>query len=134
MHISDTMYKDQRAICLESDHARFLFLPDTGANLASAYSKPLQKEYLVQRPEPKYLRQPFDGVYVDAECSGMDDMFPTIDRCHYERFPWSGVPLADHAARDTLHTPMRSARSAPHCCKYCWTPFRGEYAVPALAG
>lgn len=96
MHISETMYKDQRAICLESDHARFLFLPDTGANLASAYSKPLQKEYLVQRPEPKYLRQPFDGVYVDAECSGMDDMFPTIDRCHYERFPWSGVPLADH--------------------------------------
>ncbi len=96
MNISETTYKDQRAILLESDQARFVFLPDTGASLVSAYRKPLGKEYLVQRPEKSYLRQPFDGVYVDAECSGLDDMFPTIDRCAYERFPWTGTPLADH--------------------------------------
>jgi len=96
MHIDQTKYKDQRAIVWESDSARFLFLPDTGASLVSAYSKTLGKEYLVQRPGPAYLRQPFDGSYVEAECSGMDDMFPTIDRCTYERFPWAGTVLADH--------------------------------------
>ena len=96
MNISETSYKDQRAVALESDQARFLFLPDTGASLVSAHSKIRGKEYLVQRPQTKYLRQPFDGTYVDAECSGMDDMFPTIDRCAYDKFPWMGVMLADH--------------------------------------
>ena len=96
MRVTETLYKDQRAIALESNRARFLFLPDTGANLASVSSLERKKEYLVQRPEAKYLRQPFDGVYVDAECSGMDDMFPTIDRCAYDRFPWTGAMLADH--------------------------------------
>ena len=96
MKISEASYKDQRAIAIESEKARFLFLPDTGANLASAFSKIRNKEYLVQRPEEKYLRQPFDGVYVDAECCGLDDMFPTIDRCAYDRFPWTGTQLADH--------------------------------------
>ncbi len=96
MRMENTTYKDQRAIALESDSARFVFLPDTGASLASVYSKRLQKEYLVQRPEKTYRRQPFDGVYVDAECCGLDDMFPTIDRCAYEKFPWTGTMLADH--------------------------------------
>ena len=96
MRIYQTNYKDQRAVALESDSARFLFLPDTGAGMASAYSKTLGKEYLVQRPEPAYLRQPFDGSYVEAECGGMDDMFPTIDRYTYDRFPWTGAVLADH--------------------------------------
>ena len=96
MSITETTYKDQRAIALESEKARFVLLPDTGANLSSAFSKCRGKEYLVQRPQEKYLRQPFDGSYVDAECSGMDDMFPTIDRCAYDRFPWVGAPLADH--------------------------------------
>ena len=96
MKVSETRYKDQRAVALESEQARFVFLPDTGASLASAFAKGRQKEYLVQRPQETYLRQPFDGTYVDAECSGMDDMFPTIDRCYYDRFPWTGAPLADH--------------------------------------
>ncbi len=106
MRIVETTYKDQRAIALESDQARFLLLPDTGASLASAYSKALAKEYLVQRPQARYLRQPFDGVYVDAECSGMDDMFPTIDRCAYDRFPWTGAMLADHG--EVWNLPCRS--------------------------
>jgi hypothetical protein len=96
MSVSQTAYKDQRAVVLESGAARFVLLPDTGAGLASAYSKARQKEYLVQRPQERYLRQPFDGVYTDAECAGVDDMFPTIDRCAYDRFPWTGTPLSDH--------------------------------------
>ena len=109
MKISEASYKDQRAISLESDKARFLFLPDTGASMASAWSKARSKEYLVQRPQETYLRQPFGGVYVDAECCGMDDMFPTIDTCTYEKFPWTGAPLADHG--EVWNLPCRTAIS-----------------------
>ncbi len=109
MRISETTYKDQRAIQLESDQARFVFVPDTGAGMVSAYSKALNKEYLVQRPEAAYLRQPFDGAYVDGECSGLDDMFPTIDRCAYERFPWTGTMLADHG--EVWNLPCRVERT-----------------------
>jgi hypothetical protein len=33
---------------------------------------------------------------VAGECSGMDDMFPTIDAYFYDRYPWAGTKLADH--------------------------------------
>lgn len=108
----ETTYKDQRAIALESDEARFVFVPDTGAGLVSVYSKVLGKEYLVQRPEKAYLRQPFDGAYVDAECSGLDDMFPTIDPCTYDRFPWTGTQLADHGEVWNLPCRVDSAGEA----------------------
>lgn len=94
--VYETIYKDQKAVTVENEALRFLFLPDTGASIASILWKSENKEMLIQRPGPNYRRVAFDGSYVDAECSGMDDMFPTIDACHYERFPWNGVRLADH--------------------------------------
>jgi hypothetical protein len=63
-------YKDQKAIMLKSGSASFTFLPDFGAILASAVLD--GKEFMVQRPEPKYRVPPFDGSYEAAECSGMD--------------------------------------------------------------
>ena len=89
-------YKDVRALTLESDTLKVQFLPGMGAKMASLLYKPLDFELLVQRPGKRYRRQPFDGVYVNGECSGFDDMFPTIDACAYERAPWKGIPLADH--------------------------------------
>jgi hypothetical protein len=56
----------------------------------------LDFELLVQRPYEKYLIEPYDGDYVAAECSGFDDMFPTIDRCFYESYPWQGTSIPDH--------------------------------------
>lgn len=94
--VYETVYKDQLAVAVENEALRFLFLPETGASVASILWKKENRELLVQRPEPVYRRVAFDKSYVDAECSGMDDMFPTIDACHYERFPWGGVKLADH--------------------------------------
>src|SRR5262249_55923654 len=43
-----------------------------------------------------YSLQPYDSDYVAGECSGCDDMFPTIDACFYERYPWQGVKIPDH--------------------------------------
>ncbi len=104
-------------MAVENAALRFLFLPGTGASLASILWKKEDRELLAQRPEAKYRRVPFGGSYVEAECSGMDDMFPTIDECHYERFPWEGVKLADHGEVwnlpfETVLSPTEAAFSA----------------------
>jgi hypothetical protein len=94
--IYEGSYKDQKAVVLESEALVFKFLTDFGAGIVSIAEKKSGKEFLVQRPEPKYRIVPFDGLYVDGECCGLDDMFPTIDKCYYEKEPWSGIKLADH--------------------------------------
>lgn len=94
--IYPSAYKDQRAITMESELVRVQFLPQVGAKMASLVNKPHNFELLVQRPGSNYSLQPFDGDYVAGECSGLDDMFPTIDVCYYDRFPWAGTKMADH--------------------------------------
>ena len=90
------MYKDRASIVLENAVVRAEIIPDPGGKLASLKDKRTGYEFMVQRSAPSYKTQPFDGVYVDAECSGFDDMFPTIDPCEYESYPWQGTKLADH--------------------------------------
>ncbi len=94
--IYPSTYKDQAAITLENERVLAQFLPGQGAKLASLVYKPLGFEMMVQRPDPHYRVQPFDGDYVAGECSGLDDMFPTIDVCYYDRYPWAGTKMADH--------------------------------------
>jgi hypothetical protein len=94
--VFSSQYKDQDAIVIETEQMRAVFLPGIGAKLSSLIYKPLNYELLVQRPGKQYLLQPFDGDYVAGECSGLDDMFPTIDACYYDRFPWAGTRMADH--------------------------------------
>lgn len=94
--VYESRYKDQLAVSIESEAMRAQFLPGIGAKLASLVYKPRDLELMVQRPGGQYLLQPFDGDYVAGECSGFDDMFPTIDACYYDRYPWQGVKMADH--------------------------------------
>jgi galactose mutarotase-like enzyme len=96
MAISTSQYKDQKAYLLETEQVQARFLPEVGAKLASLVYKPHNLELMVQRPDPSYLLQPFDGDYVAGECSGLDDMFPTIDAYYYDRYPWAGTKMADH--------------------------------------
>jgi len=95
--IYESCYKDQRAITIESSHVTAQFLPDIGAKMCSLVYKPRDLELLVQRPNAAYRVAPYDGDYVgEGECSGLDDMFPSIDRCFYEKDPWRGTPIPDH--------------------------------------
>src|SRR4030042_6433945 len=94
--IFPSQYKDQQAITIQSAAISAQFLPSVGAKLASLVYKPRKYELFVQRPGREYLLLPFDGDLVAGECSGMDDMFPTIDTCYYDRFPWAGTKMADH--------------------------------------
>lgn len=96
IRIYESAYKDQPAITIESQAVRAQFLPTIGAKMASLVYKPRDFEVMVQAPGETYLMQPFDGEYVEGECTGFDDMFPTIDLCYYDRFPWQGTKMADH--------------------------------------
>ena len=92
----DISYKNVPALKIETEKVSAVFLPDCGAKMASMLYKPLGREMLVQRPNVEFHRQPFDGVYVEGEVSGFDDMFPTIDRWIYDQYPWEGTVMSDH--------------------------------------
>lgn len=92
--IQKTEYKGKKAIIIYSREASFMFLAEHGSTMVSA--KRHDREFLVQEPGSAFGTVPFDGRYTEAECAGMDDMFPTIDPFCYEQFPWSGVRLSDH--------------------------------------
>jgi hypothetical protein len=94
--ISLSSYKNKKSIVLESTKIRAEFIPAPGGKLASLINKETGYEYLLQRKNEIYRDQPFGGVFVDGECSGFDDMFPTIDSCKYENEPLKGVVMADH--------------------------------------
>ena len=95
--IRPSRYKDQPAITLESETIAAQFLPGIGAKMCSLIYKPAGTELLLQRPNETYRLAPYDGDYVaQGECSGFDEMFPSIDRCFYEGYPWRGTPIPDH--------------------------------------
>ncbi len=96
MPIFVSKYKDQPAITVESEVMSAQFLPSIGSKMCSLIYKPLQRELMVQNPSEQYLLQPYDGHYESAECSGFDEMFPTIDTCFYESYPWQGTKIPDH--------------------------------------
>ncbi len=94
--IYNSVYKDQNAITLESKTLKVKFLPELGGKMASLIHKGLSKEFLVQAENPEYKILQYDGNYVESECSGFDDMFPTIDSFYYDTYPWSGIKVPDH--------------------------------------
>jgi len=92
----DSNYKNKPSIVLENGLVRAEIIPDPGGKMVSLKNSMTGYEFLVQRPGMIYKEQPFAGSYVAAECSGFDDMFPTIDECDYTDFPWHGTRMADH--------------------------------------
>lgn len=94
--LSETRYKDIPAITLESDDLAVQVLPGHGAKIASLVYKKTGREFLVQEKGTAYKTFSYDGSYVEAECSGFDDMFPTIDRMFYTDYPWKGLEAPDH--------------------------------------
>jgi hypothetical protein len=111
-------YKDQEAVTIESSSIRAQFLPQIGAKMCSLVYKPLDFELLVQRPNKQYLLQPYDGDYVAGECSGFDDMFPTIDECHHDTYPWKGTRLPDHGEVWSIPWRHTSTDSSLHFSVY----------------
>lgn len=118
MSIYTSIYKNQPGITLESEVIKAQFLPDIGSKMSSLVYKPLGRDLLVHAPDDTYRMQPFDGHYESGECSGFDEMFPTIDVCHYESFPWQGTKLADHGEVWSLRWTHHIADDRLHMSTY----------------
>ena len=95
-NIYNSKYKNQNAITLESDVLKAQFIPKIGSKMCSFIYKPLDIELLIQRENKKYKLEPYGGNYLKGECSGFDEMFPSIDECYYEDYPWEGTKIPDH--------------------------------------
>jgi hypothetical protein len=91
-----SQYKDQTSVTLENENIKVQFLPQFGGKMASLVCKKTGREFLAQADNEKYKGLAYDGDYVTSECSGFDDMFPTIDRVYYPEYPWKGIEIPDH--------------------------------------
>jgi hypothetical protein len=117
--IRPSRYKDQPAVTLESGALAAQFLPGIGAKLASLLHKPSGTELLLQRQNAEYRVAQYDGSYVaEGECSGCDEMFPSIDRCFYEGYPWRGTPIPDHGEVWSLPWSYRDGDGKTHFSTY----------------
>ena len=118
MRIEEATYKDVGAVAIESDRIRAVLLPAYGGKMASLVDKRSGREFLVQAPDGKYKKLEYAGDYVAAECSGFDDMFPTIDAWAYDKHPWQGIVMPDHGEVCGLPWAYDVERESLHCWVY----------------
>ena len=90
------LYKDIEAVILENDFLRVSILPRWGSKIASIYSLKRNYELLWQNPNKNFVRTEYGADFSDGDCSGFDEMFPSISRCYYEDGPWAGTEIPDH--------------------------------------
>ena len=72
-------YKDRPMLVLKTGMLEAGFLYQDGGKMATLKDVNDGTEFLSQTEGEKYLHLEYDGDYVASECSGFDDMFPTID-------------------------------------------------------
>lgn len=87
MIIAQSKYKDTVAVELRGQTFTALVLPNDGGKIAS-FKDEEGEEFLLQNSSKNYLHIGIDDEYVDGECSGFDDMFPTIDAV---KFIYQGI-------------------------------------------
>lgn len=89
-------FKDRPAVSIENEILKATFLPQDGAKMASLIRLCDGKELLAVKSEELYQVLTYDGEYVLSECSGFDDMFPTVDPYTPSQGEYAGVTYPDH--------------------------------------
>lgn len=84
-------YKDIPAVQISNEWLQVTVLPYHGGKIASIYDLRQKRELLYERPGSNYRVLTSTGDYCEAECSGFDDLFPTVDGCKI-----SGRVYPDH--------------------------------------
>ncbi len=79
MIVKPSSFKDVFAFELITARTAALVLPSEGGKMASFRDRVSGKEYLLQNVSPTFLHMGLADSFVDGECCGFDDMFPTID-------------------------------------------------------
>lgn len=93
--ITESIFKGAKSIIMENDFLRVTILP-FGGRVVSLYKKNKGREFLLQQDGPEYTVDRYAGDYVGFNPCGFDDMFPTINECFYEDYPWKGHIIPDH--------------------------------------
>ncbi len=93
--IKETYYKDVKAIKISNDLIEAIILPSEGAKIAYIKNKDGFK-YLYQNPGINYKRMGLYDDFAAKECSGFDDMFPTIDEDYISIGATKGKKYIDH--------------------------------------
>ena len=81
---------------LENKFIQLVVLPKLGAKVASIFYKPQNFEILFQPTEKKYKMPEYGDDFVKYDTSGIDEMFPNIDKCIYPFEEYYGEILPDH--------------------------------------
>ncbi len=81
MKIIRDKFKDVNAIKLSGKNFDAVYLHENGGKLVSFKDKATNTEWLAQDENENYIPQSTGGIYIEAEVSGADEMFPTIDPC-----------------------------------------------------
>ena len=89
-------FKDRPAVCIQNSQVKATFLPLDGAKMVSLVRLKDGKELLAVKPNKNYKVLTFDGDYVSSECSGFDDMFPTVDPYTPTVGAFKGITYPDH--------------------------------------
>lgn len=79
MIVKEARFKDVPALELITKNSIATVLPSEGGKIASFKDRAYGKEYLLQNPSKNFLHTGLGDEFVDGECCGFDDMFPTID-------------------------------------------------------
>ncbi len=99
MKITKCKYKDIDALSLDCGEVVFTVVPESGMKMVSAVNKATGFEFLHQNPKglDTFIRPEYNGDFVEYECAGFDDMFPTIDPYYADSDgPWNGVCFPNH--------------------------------------
>ena len=93
--IFESEFKGAKSLIMENDFLKVVILP-YGGRVVSLYNKANGREFLLQQDTPAYTVDRYAGDYVGFNPCGFDDMFPTINECFYESYPWKGHVMPDH--------------------------------------
>lgn len=110
--LTETIWAGFEAVTLEDELLRVVVVPSLGAKIVSLFDKRAAHEWLVKPTRPLRAVE-YGSTFTEADLSGWDEMFPTIDRCDYPApGQWKGQPLPDHGEVWTMAWQRENA--APH--------------------
>lgn len=88
------LHKNLTCRVIENDLLRVAVAPQLGAKIVSLFYKPQNFEVLFQPTADAYRLPEYGADFSAYDTSGADEMFPTIDACHY---PFDkDIRLPDH--------------------------------------
>ena len=90
-----TIFKGASAVFIENSCFKAVFTI-RGAKLVSLTDKRSGRELMRQSEGDKLIQGTYDSDYNAVDVCGFDDMFPTVDACYGEQYPWEGAKIPDH--------------------------------------